>query len=159
MASATGRRLRGRAALLAEPLVEGAVVEEVRERVAVGEVPRGLVEAGVLQDHGRFVGHGAHEVQRRQVELHRPGAKELDQPDGVARGHQRQHHQLDVPVLAQLRGLGRVGAGSATPTGSSPLARDTARGGNQTARRPLDDARLQLRVVTPGQHAIVRSSR
>ena len=94
------RRLRALSPddLLAQPLVQVAVVEEAGQLVAVGEVPGILVVAGVLERHRGLVGHRPGELERRLVEDAVGPAHELDEADRAALGDERQHRRGGVPL-------------------------------------------------------------
>ena len=93
--------------LLRQSLVQVPVVEEAGQRVAVGQVAGGLVQARILERHRGLVGHRPGE--RDPAGVHgRPAARgQLHQPDRLALGDQRQHHQAAHPLRAQERHLGR----------------------------------------------------
>ena len=87
--------------LLGQPLVQVAVVEEAGQRVAVGEVARGLVQARVLERHRGLVGHRRRQRDPAGLGRGRPDRHELDQPDRLALRDQRQHDQAAHAVAPQ----------------------------------------------------------
>ncbi len=92
-----------------EALVQVAVVEEARQRVAVGEGPRRLVELRVAEGHGGLVRHRPDQVQAARLEVKGPEEAELHEPDRLALGDEGDHHHGPLAEAAQERDLGRVG--------------------------------------------------
>ena len=96
--------------LLAQPLVQEAVVVEAGQRVAVGELAGVLVEAGVLERHRRLVGHRPGELEPLvrpsgppicENSSTRPIAWPLATSGSIA--------SIRLPSSTQQRDLGRVG--------------------------------------------------
>ena len=85
------------------------MVVEAGQRIAIGQVARLLVEPRVLEGHRRLVGHRPGQAEPFVVEGDRSVGDELDQPDRLALGDERQHGQDLRPVADHQLDLGRVG--------------------------------------------------
>ena len=95
--------------LLGQALVQVAVVEEARQRVAVGEVAGRLVQAGVLERHRGLVGHRRASVIRPASAVGGPTDTSSMSPIAWPLAINGQHDQPAQPVVAQQVGLGAVG--------------------------------------------------